>query len=98
MTTEFIIAASPATALICAHLVRTGELPRVYRDALEAIRAYYDQTVPMQRKYHLFKCDEFGAATVMASPKSGIELSQLDISSIKGLAKRLAPTGGQKDD
>lgn len=65
--TEFVIAATPASALIVAHLIRDGQLPRLYGDTVEAVEAFYQQPTPMQAKYRLFACTEDGAATVFAA-------------------------------
>lgn len=67
---EYVIAATQATALIVAHLIRTGELPRLYHDSLEALEAFHRQPVPMQKRYPLFVCDKHGAATVLTTPEA----------------------------
>ena len=102
MSDEYVIAHTQATALIVASLIRSGELPRLYHDPIDAIKAFYDQPVPLQKRYHLFHCDLHGSATVMADPKKLIAdtinsfpkpkpLSQSEVDEIVGLAQRLAP-------
>jgi hypothetical protein len=102
MSDEYVIAHTQATALIVASLIRSKELPRLYSDSIEAIKAYYDQPKIMQQRYHLFKCDTHGAATVMADPKvlkqpgrnaiaDMSSLSQEEIDDIVGIARRFAP-------
>jgi hypothetical protein len=64
---EYVIAATGATALIVASLIRAGELPRLYNGPRTAMAGYLAQPEIMQQRYHLICCGPDGSAVMLAA-------------------------------